>query len=557
MGWQDAPPTEDELKWADNPPTKEELAATAVTPDAVIPKWKSATMGATQGASLNFGDEGAGALQAIAKKASSYIPGATEAMGFKPSAEPMEETYRKARDIYRSKDLAAREANPKSYMAGEIGGSFVPMAIPGIGQMTTAKMAALGAMQGLGASEADLTKGEFGKAGFDTATGGAIGGTLGLLGSAAKGVGSRVLNPKWWGDVAETRGAKALGFTKHLLNTGEKMAKARQVARTMWEEGVIKAGNTAEDIAIGIKDLIDRTGADIGGFLRKAGNGFETNSVVDALDKLRPSGSKGQVLTAGAYKRMNEIIDNAIETVQSHGSVIPFEEANGVKSLLQDLVNWNGTKMESKLGRRIAGVTREKIDESLGNMAKSSKVLGTEEIIPEGAVNELTGGRVFRVKPPEEAEAAFNDFLRNKKVYGAAQTAEDAIANRLSSEWGNKLFGLTDTNMTSALAAGKIAAGENPLSVVPALIGKKVGEKMGNTGVSEMAFKAEKGLNQSYNWVKNKIKVDPRSLGKYAPVLMNAGGKGSQQLMINHWVLSNTDPAYREMIRTQQPDNQE
>ena len=526
-------------------------------PDAVIPKWESATMGAAQGATANFADEGAAALQTIARKASSFIPGATEAMGFNPAAEPAVDTYRKARGVYRGKFKAAEEANPKTYMGGEIGGSLAQMAIPGAGAaMTYPKLVALGGLQGLGGSEADLTRGEYEEAGWDTAKGA---GTAALLGKVVPGVlkgAGKLISPEFWDKIATSRAAKSLGFTKRFLNTPEKAEKAMRTSRTMLDEGVITPTASPEEMAGKVGGLIQKTGGRIGDFLKKAGTGFETQSAVDALETLRPLGADGRVLRGGAYDKVNKIIDNGIETLKAHGKIIPFEEANSVKGLLQDIVNYKSSNLEANLGKAVAGKTRQSIDDQLEAMAKSKKVLGTEEIIPEGKPNDLTGGRTFRVKPPAEAEAEFNQFLRDKKVYGAAQEAEDAMANRLSSEYGNKTIGLTDTIMATGLAGGEIAAGLPPVGGVAALLAKKGIERYGNQTAAVGANKAAGGLRQSYDWIEKTLKVNPRTLGKYAAALIPAAQRGSQELMIKHWVLQNTDQGYREMIKGQTQDTE-
>lgn len=86
-----------------------------------------------------------------------------------------DETYQELRDKIRSDKNNARESNPKSYLAGNVvGGVASAVAIPGASTIKGA--ATLGAVQGLGESNADLTEGEFGQAAIDSAKGAAIGG---------------------------------------------------------------------------------------------------------------------------------------------------------------------------------------------------------------------------------------------------------------------------------------------------------------------------------------------------------------------------------------------
>lgn len=501
------------------------------TPKPEISKLESFAQGAGQGASMGFGDEGAGMLQAAVKKGKDALTGA--------SGQGFWDAYRKARDIYRAKAHEAQDANPKTYMGGEFAGAAATA--PLMGEATMGKMAALGALQGLGSSEADLTKGDVGGAVRDTAIGAGVGAVGGAVGEGVQ----NILNPDVMEGVAKKAGMRALGFTKRFLNSPDKLAKARNVAQTMLDEGVITPGASANDMSTHIATLIKNSGENIGNFLKSQGTGYETQSAVDAIDALRPAKANGERLVGGAYDKMNDILDKAVETIQAHGDVIPFQEANSVKSLLQDLVNWNSTKMESALGRKIAGAMRQSIDDTLEKVARNPLVMGTEEVLGTPGGKEIMGDKVFRAITPEEGQARFQGFRKDKKVYGAAQEAQDAMANRISSEQGNKAVGLTDNILGGTIAAGEIAAGHAPVGGVAAVVGKKMVERYGAQTTASTA-----------DWMAKTLRKSPQILGKYARPLLDAAQKGIQQLGIAHWVLSNTDPAYREIIR-QEADKEE
>lgn len=103
-----------------------------------------------------------------------------------PQQPSLGDVYRKQRDAYRSLDQQAAQAHPVLHAAGEFAGAAV-IPIPGTAEAGAGSAiargvktgVALGAGSGLGNSEADLTKGEFGKAAGDTALGGGVGGVLG------------------------------------------------------------------------------------------------------------------------------------------------------------------------------------------------------------------------------------------------------------------------------------------------------------------------------------------------------------------------------------------
>lgn len=132
------------------------------------------TRGLAQGVSLGFADEIAGAAENVA------------------TGKP----YTKGRDESRAAYNRAAALQPMYYAAGLGGSALLP--IPGGGGATVArsilKAGALGGAAGLGASEADLTRGEYGKAAVDTGIGaGTAAGLSGLISWRLQGAEKRQL----------------------------------------------------------------------------------------------------------------------------------------------------------------------------------------------------------------------------------------------------------------------------------------------------------------------------------------------------------------------------
>lgn len=173
--------------------------------------------GATQGATLGFGEElGAGALATL-QPLLKYIPGTTESttqeleqQGFQIEAPDEQksfiERYRDLRDTTREAQRVAKETNEGLYTLSEIAGGVAPALLTGGGSVAAGGVANLGLKElikqgakkgalsglkygagaGLGTSEADLTKGETKQAAIDTLVGGGTGAVLGGgLGAAA------------------------------------------------------------------------------------------------------------------------------------------------------------------------------------------------------------------------------------------------------------------------------------------------------------------------------------------------------------------------------------
>ena len=133
---------------------------------------------------------GRGALQGVSAGFSDEITGALESLFSNKS-------YTQARDEARAANAAAKEAHPYAYGGGEIAGGVGTSFVPGLGAAKGASVLShalaagrAGALYGLGASNADLTKHDFQGAAKDAITsaleGAAIGGAIGGIG---KGVG--------------------------------------------------------------------------------------------------------------------------------------------------------------------------------------------------------------------------------------------------------------------------------------------------------------------------------------------------------------------------------
>lgn len=127
--------------------------------------------GLQQGLTLGFGDELLGVLG-----------GASDAL----SGGKFAEGYRRERDTNRAYGSAAQEQHPVATVGGELLGGAATAFVPGLGASATlagnvGKGAAIGAAQGLGSSNADLTRGDFAGAARDTAIGAGIGAATGAV----------------------------------------------------------------------------------------------------------------------------------------------------------------------------------------------------------------------------------------------------------------------------------------------------------------------------------------------------------------------------------------
>lgn len=206
----------------------------------------SAGRGFVQGASMGFADEIAGAGQGIWNDLKNVFTGnipevkleKDELGRYTPETiARMNEsaTYDKFRDEYRQADKLAEEANPKSYLAGQVGGAVGTGLLTG-GGASLGRLAAQGAVAGLGNSEAENLAGMA----KDTAIGAGVGaithGTGKALASGASKLGSAAKNTLE--DIATApmgqEGIKNAGLAARALNkTGQIGEKVANVAKTV------------------------------------------------------------------------------------------------------------------------------------------------------------------------------------------------------------------------------------------------------------------------------------------------------------------------------------
>lgn len=180
-------------------------------------KLESFGRGAIQGATINLADEMAGGmaqkedlyanmrdpeyLRSIIAAGQSDNPNAVANVNLGKFDES-KQVRQKATDQYRAKDELARQANPKSFMAGEVGGGIATALVPasqgasligkaagkGLGTRMGAGIAegaAYGAGYGFGAGEGDAGE-RIGSSVDGAITGGVLGGALPVAGAALK-----------------------------------------------------------------------------------------------------------------------------------------------------------------------------------------------------------------------------------------------------------------------------------------------------------------------------------------------------------------------------------
>lgn len=208
----------------------------ADAPGPAVSKWESAGRGGLAGLSMDLDDELGGWMKSI--------------IG--------EGTYAEYRDELRRKKAAAQEANPWTYGGASLAGGLATAFVPGLGAAKGVQTvgqavrtgAAMGALGGLGASDADLTKGDVLGAARDTAIGGAIGGALGgVLNKVIGGAPKRVVGDLQEEVITGARGVRARPkYQQQLANVAEQ--RGERVAETPAQKVLAELSRDADDTDI-------------------------------------------------------------------------------------------------------------------------------------------------------------------------------------------------------------------------------------------------------------------------------------------------------------------
>jgi len=183
----------DSMSDADIAAAAKRMSAPQAPAQAPVGAGTAALRGAAQGATMGFGDEAQGAVQAIGGR---ILP---ESMGgFGPEHHAtVAQDYSLNRNTARAENDAARQQHPVAYTAGDVAGSIAPSLLTGAatgtlsagsGARLLATLAGQGALQGAGYSDANTARGLAG----DSALGGVMGATGYGAGQAVGAVGSKL-----------------------------------------------------------------------------------------------------------------------------------------------------------------------------------------------------------------------------------------------------------------------------------------------------------------------------------------------------------------------------
>jgi hypothetical protein len=497
----------------------------------------SGLRGAAQGATLGLADEAYGVVGGLINSIK--------------DDKKFGEAYREARDYARHRDAAAHEANPKTYVGGEVGGTIASSLIPGAGVLNAgkgagvasalAKGAAGGAVSGLGTSDADLTKGEVPEALADTAKGAALGaGTAGVFHGLQKVAG--YLSPDVLKELAATKAFKSAAGNRARAwdEAGDRVADR---GRELLDSGVVTFGASPREIAERAGVQAKKAGSDIGDMLGKLDSEAGGQAGVDGkaiAAKIRAFADQiDSPETEAAVAKLRGQADR----YESMG-VMPLKEAQRLKNTYR--YNWNDSSIGQESTNTLKGIVGDELEEGVGRAAGVRRAEAPAAADQFAEVLNTSGGRpmaqpgsaVLReaqaipdsALSPEEQVKVYRALKSKYGTMTAAAGDAEIAANRLDK---NQTIGLKDV-ATAAAFPGHTAA------KAAVAVGSSVLRSRGNS-------MAAVGLDK----IGDVLSKTPEAFGRFAGPLQAAVTRGGNALAVTHYMLMQQEPEYQKLLNNQ------
>jgi hypothetical protein len=378
------------------------LETQALPVDSAPSKFESFVRGAAQGATLGLVDEATAALGAL---------------GSLTNEEKLLDAYRRIRDESRQEYKKAQKANPTTYLGGNLASALIPGlgAIGAVQKAVTIPQkvgagmkagAAIGALTGLGTSEADATKGEIvpllQEAKNEALFGAGIGAGFPLIGASVKGV-ANLAGKTDFGKYTK------LGFDRKL--------KGESLSTDAGNKEIIRVG---KDFAKDVFETMDSKKA-----IKTDVLNTNTDKFVDAED-----------LYNASIKKINK----AKLTSEEKQNLLDIVEQNFSKEASEVIKNAKVEKIIKDPNQSVGAVTRQvKLNKKVADDLK------TGEFSPTKTTEEFK--QAIGADPYRQSLTTTSDLLIPRKPIGAVNVKE---ANDLLDNIYTKRF---DENILSDDAA--------------------------------------------------------------------------------------------------------
>ncbi len=414
----------------------------------------------------------------------------TNAIGNFVTGNNVEATpYLDVRDQTTKRLQAQAQANPKTAMASDIGGGLVgalATPVPGLGAGKGVLGAAAagargGVIQGLMQNPGD-TEGKIDpiqatqrldNAGSGMLVGGATGAGTALTGKALKAIAG---SPESLKAVAQDSAVRGSGAMLKDFRSLEGKGKTAELGQYMLDNGLIKAGDTVDDVAKKAGAARESAGSKLSDLYKKAVGKFkEGPGEVPLFDAgFAPARDKDQILSEVSKAMGNQ---------------------EGKKSALDRLGKYLDQLAEDHGDITLDPKTTQDVKTELDKVAGWARNPLTKEPATEGAFKEAR--RIVSKKIDAEIERlGGSDSVKALKQansdYGNAKQVEQMASDKVSREMANRRVSLTDTiagggGVAAGAAAGTLLGGDQQHATGEAIAGgllaagaNHLGRKYGN-----------------------------------------------------------------------------
>lgn len=524
------------------------------------------------GATLGFADEIAGSIEAAGQAAGiKGLGGKFKDVGLTDDGptfdlDKLKQAYIQARDNERILQDDMSKAHPLISGVSELAGGLAAIPITGAATLggRVAAAAGMGAIAGLGSSQADLTQGDFKGALKDTATGAAIGGALQYGGE-------KVLAPtlnKVGNWISESGPAKAIGKTLASIspeNTERYLQRPDQVNKALELEDI---GQYFKD------DALEQFQRHLSNLDSEAWKSLNTQPTLNKNDILEMGqdyvqkilGGKAGDLTRSAgtgadADKIRAIYAQLDEIKNAYGSHLSEADLKSVVQSLQKL----GWSLEGSPRTSIQGQALQQLSGVYNDILKGMNPAYAEKMIP---VQEATSTlqSLNRQFINQQAPEQMDKFLRTAKKFGSLSDeseavnairgldkvtgsgVEDMIKDRLAQD----AFYKSDTNGSRKTLLGKALGG----AIGGAIGWGETHDKYGAALGAVSGFTLDKYAGQIFKNILNGqmlatdgIQQIAPYVGKFAQPLMDAASRGNQAVAATHFLLQQTNPEYRQMLQ--------
>jgi len=384
------------------------------------------------------------------------------------------DSYVEERDRNAKRLAAGAEANPKTALAGTIGGAVVgglATPVPALGAAkgilgAAARGAAYGGLMGLvqnpGDVDGEISPLQLGDRVANAGKGAALGGLVG--GSAEtvrKGIGAISKIPAALKNTAENQAFRSSGaMLKDFRAAGARGGKqagetnVNKLGRFMLDEGLAGAGKGVDEVAENSRAIVEKSGQALEGIYKKAVAAAKDPAIFQNMPGLNPTRDKAEILKAvaddlgdsthakTALKKVGSYID---QLSKKYGdTTLDPKTTNDIKGFMDETINYSRNPLSKKPGTEqgfssARKLVSKKIDDSIKYLGEK---IGSPELV--------------------------NALKQENARYGMSKQVYNIASDRVAREGANRMVSLTDTiagGAGGAIGAGAASAtgGSNPL----------------------------------------------------------------------------------------------